>query len=404
MKKYFIYSFYLENYGFYNNKSMNFYKKREMSSRQGKAINNMYPSVFCDSVRRPRTKEIEPVNYSSFTDMLNELENQRIKEEEESKRKRVDKFTSSFKAISREQYGFSTRNKTGSPKVGLYNPNWNAVRPRTTYGPRLSTKTSAVKQANIFTPICIQDDYNCNRSITKQEKEEIKIEPKIEPKVEAFDKTLKRTITNINEYNKNLEEKQVTRICEPKKPMKYMKSPIKFARQLKRKDFVSETDPPNEKRFDFIMTETNAFSKNRRVKSFSFEKSEGRKDLFEHKDSLPPYDRNEEATMHRLSVSVLEFDKMVDRQELVHKHMLNNPDSIELSQYEEAYFKQSTVRGPHKIPLMSTVTPRDDSMYRVNDTYILNVPEIQTAEAKPKFHGDISISLLKDKFRFKYEE
>ena len=42
---------------------------------------------------------------------------------------------------------------------------------------------------------------------------------------------------------------------------------------------------------------------------------------------------------------------------------------------------------------MSSVTPRDDLMYRTNEGYILNVPERQAASTVPKFMGFTSTSI-----------
>ena len=369
-----------------------------MLSRQGQATANMYPSVFSATVRRPRVRSMEPVSFSLFSDMLAELEKERLQQEEERKNKPVE-LTSSFKAISREQYCFSVRNKTNAPRVGLYDPIWTAVRPRTTQGPRMRKKVTQGKEPNIFTPSCIQDDLRCTRSFSKTDKKIDQIRPEDCEKPDVFDNKLKRTVTKIKEYNEKLQETHVKTVSDPKKPKKHMKSPIKFNKQIARKEFVTSKDPPNEKRFDFAGITSEVYSRNKRVNSFYFKKSQGRPELFEHRDSLPPYDRNEEATKERLNLSVLSFEKMTDRKELVHTHMLNNPDSVDLEAYESAYFKQSNVRGAFKIPTMSTVVPRDDLMYRVTDTYILNVPEIQTAEANPKYLGDASISVLKAKFR-----
>lgn len=369
---------------------MEFYHIRPMISRQGQAITNMYPSAFSHNVRRAKVKAIDPVNSANFSEMLNDLEAERLKEEEEKKNRPVE-LTSSFKAISREQYAFSVRNKTGSPRVGLYDPIWTAVRPRTTQGPKLKKKATHGKDPNIFTPTCIQDDLQCTRTFSKTGKKNIE--------VGSFDKTLKRTITNFKEYSEKLEENKVKTHCDPQKVRKHIKSPIKFKKQLKRRDFVSAKDPPHEKRFEFTGITSQVYSRNRRVNSFSFSKSQPRKELFEPKNSLPGYDRNEEFTKERLNLSVLEFEKMTDRKELVLTHMLDNPNPVDLQVYEEAYFKQSTIRGLHKIPMMSTVVPRDDLMYRVTDTYIFNVPEIQSAESKLKFQGDQSLSVLKEKFR-----
>ena len=44
---------------------------------------------------------------------------------------------------------------------------------------------------------------------------------------------------------------------------------------------------------------------------------------------------------------------------------------------------------------MARVTPRDDLMYRVTEAYNLNIPDVQSAQAKPKFLGDQTIKEFK---------
>jgi hypothetical protein len=344
---------------------MEFYVNREMTSRQGKAINHAYPTVFAKPTRRPAVKPTEPLSYSSFSDMLKDLEAQRLKEEE-SKKNVPTSLTASFKAISREQYTYANRNKTFSPGVGVYNPNWTAVKPRTTQGPRLLTQNSTPRSPQIFMPSCVQNDLDCSfpqrKSIEHSEK------------LGNFYEDIKRTMSNINDYNEKVEEKSKNK-PDPKKITYNVQSPINFNQQVSRKKFVDEKNPPNEKRFDFSGNFSHVYSKNKKVKTFAFEKSQGRKELFAIKHTLPDYDGADHRKTKSLGEPMLEFDKMVPRKELIYTHMLETPLSIPLDQYEKAYFKQSTVRGPYKIPLMSTTTPRDDLMYKTNGAYILNIAQ-----------------------------
>jgi hypothetical protein len=214
-----------------------------------------------------------------------------------------------------------------------------------------------------------------------------------------YDKSLKRTITNIKHYNEKVKEKAHVIKEIPKKPFKRPPSPIKFSLQLSRKEFVTDKDPPNDKRFDFVGSTSLVHSNNRKVPSFYFEKSEERGQLFHLGLSIPPYDRDEEKTMQRLNVSVMEFDKLTERKDLVLEHQLVTPYQVDFDIYDDAFMKQSTVRGPTSLPLMSTITPRDDIMYRVKDTYSYNVPEIQTSDAKPQFQGSVPVSVIKEKFK-----
>ena len=331
------------------------FKPTEMTSRQGKAINHLYPSMFTFSKKRPKPKTANPMT-SNFSKMLEELETEKLLEQEQAKKKNPVKNSASFRAISREQHSFATRNKTGSPAVGLYNPQWTAVRPNTSRAPKLSTKHSETKEPLIFTPTCIKDDLNC--TFPQRDSKDALMNFK------SYNPRIKRTVSIMKDYNEKLEEKLKTK-PDGKLLPKRIKSPIKFNKQLKRKEFVSVKNPPNEKRFDFVLTNSTVYSKNKKVNTFLFEKSLARKELFETKFSLPPYDKDEDLTKPNSSISVLEFDKMLVREENVLKHKLKNPDSVDLTVYEKAYYKQSTVRGLYKLPLMACITPRDDLMYRV---------------------------------------
>ena len=370
---------------------MNFYKKRQMASRQGKAINHMYPSLFASGLKRKKHELPEPEPLYDFSKMLSDIEAKKLLEQEKAQQKMSETLNYSFKAISREQQEFSTRNKSGSPRVGLYNPKWEAVRPRTDQSPRYSTKATKSKEGYLFTPNCLQNNFNCSFPRRKSVEEV--------PDLGQYDKKLRRTLTKKKKYDKVAKKNEKNFKEIPKKGEKYIQSPIKFNMQLGRKEFVSPKDPPNEARFSFAGCYSKVHSSNRKVRSMDFGKWEERPELFPEKLSLVPYDRNEENCMPRLDISILEFGSRPSRQDLVHTQVLETPFPVELEVYENAFFKQSTVRGPTNIPSMSSTIPRDDLMYRVNDTYIYNVPDIQSAEAKAKYQGDLPVSLLKQKFK-----
>lgn len=370
---------------------MEFYKKRQMASRQGKAINHMYPTLFASGVKRKKFDMPEPEPLYDLSKMLSDLETKRLLEEEKAQQKASESLNYSFRAISREQHEFSTRNKSGSPRVGLYNPKWEAVRPRTDHSPRYVTKANKPKETFLFTPNCLQNNLNCSFPRRKSVEDH--------QDLGNYDKKLRRTYTKTRKYEKAVKknEKIVKEI--PKKMEKHIQSPIKLNMQLGRKEFVSEKDPPHQGRFDFTGCESKVYSSNRKVRSMDFGKWEERSELFPEKPSLGPYNRNEENCMIRLDVSILDFGNRPSRKDLVNFQELETPFPVELDAYENAFFQQSTVRGPTNLPLISSTIPRDDLMYRVKDTYIYNVPIIQSAEAKPKFQGDEPVSILKEKFK-----
>ena len=70
-----------------------------------------------------------------------------------------------------------------------------------------------------------------------------------------------------------------------------------------------------------------------------------RKEFFELKESLSPYDVNKEFTLKKLSLTVMDFAKTTPRKTLVVDHMLKTPVQIEDEKINTAFLKQSTVRG-----------------------------------------------------------
>lgn len=365
-------------------KSLSATQYRPMFSRQGKAISHMYPTYFAKPIKRSPPKEKE-----DFPDIIIEGLNEESKEDikkPSSASKIKTNMSSSFKAISRAKYEFTYRNKTESPNSTSYNPNWQAIRPRSAQAPRISNKKTKPRIKKIFTPNCLTKDLNCSFPIQTSPRNAIP---------GSYIDKLKRTMSNMHDYIEKAEGKQSKTETEPIEQTLTATSFVSFEKQLTRKEFVSQKDPPHPKRFTFLGVSSNNYSKNKKVRSFLFSKSSKRKELFTLGLTIGPYKKDEEKLMPKLNTSQLDFSKMTDRKELVNEHMLQTPNSPYLKDYDKAYCKQSTVRGPFSIPLMSTTTPRDDLMYRTTEAYTLNVPEIQSADAVPKFNGDVSIKAFK---------
>lgn len=101
---------------------MEFYKKRIMISRQGKAINHLHSTFFATPIKRKPPSESNDGNFLKKTEELKTTKKQQKNNSEKILIPEVTQLSSSFKAISREQFCHTTRNRTESPKVGLYNP------------------------------------------------------------------------------------------------------------------------------------------------------------------------------------------------------------------------------------------------------------------------------------------
>lgn len=353
---------------------MDFYKKRVMISRQGKAINHLNPSYFATPIKRSPPKQPEKFEFSDIDKILNSYSKPN---QDSLKSEQAPNLSYSFKAISREKYDFVHRNKTESPKVGAYNPNWEAVRPRSAQSPKISAKRTRPRKKMIFTPLCITKDFNCSY-------------PARTSADSNYNEKLKRTMSNLQTYVERSEEKRKTRAGSAKLS-KTVQSFVDFEKQLDRKD--SAPDKPQ--RFTFIERTSGISSKNKHVHGVEFAKTTPRGELFPSKGTLGPYDKDEEKLMWKLNTAQLDMSKMTDRKELVLTHMLKTPHPLSIEEYDKAFFHQSTVRGTFHIPLMATVTPRDDMMYRTTEAYILNIPEIQCAEAKPQYMGETSLKQFK---------
>lgn len=308
-----------------NNAGKKHNPKRYMFSRQGKAINHLFPNYFTTPIKRPEPAE---------------------KSQDQAPPEPKVCLSSSFKAISREQYEFTHRDRTVSPRVTFYNPKWQMTRPRSAQGPRIKQARTKSRSKQIFLPKCISKHLECSYPSRISNDKELP---------GPFIENLKRTMSNLRDYMEKNEEKKTN--CH-EEMSKTKDSWILFENQLDRKEFVGPKDPPNEQRFNFSPPESLIYSKNKKVSSFLMEKKSSRKELFELGLTLGPYDKDEEKLMPRLNNSYVEFGKMPDRKELVLEHVLRTPIGPELDKLDKAFCMQSGVRGPVKIPAMSTVTSR----------------------------------------------
>ena len=326
---------------------------------------------------RPKPKQIEPVKISDLPSMLTDLEQKRLKLENDAKSK-PKPLTSSFRAISREEYEFAFRNRTESPRVGNYSPRFTVIEPRATHTLRLVKTSSVPKERVIYVPACL-NNYSC--TLANRTKEHI------------HSKSIKREPKALKRFEETIQELHKKNPHDPEKPKERLKLPISFDKQRNRPEFVKDSDPPNEKRFQYVENDSFVNSKHKRVQSLPFEKNIPRKEFFETRESLSPYDVNKEFTLKKLSLTVMDFAKTSPRKPLVLEHMLSTPVQVEDERISAAYMKQGVNRAGQKIPLMHTVTPRDDIMYRTTGQYLMNVPEKQAASTVPRFMGMTSPSL-----------
>ncbi|OMJ79518.1 hypothetical protein SteCoe_20444 [Stentor coeruleus] len=355
---------------------MDFKLQEQLFSRQGKASSHMHPEFGNGPKIRPKAKTIEPIKMSDLKSMLTDLEKKRLDEETEAKN-RPKPLTSSFKTISRDEYAFAFRNRTNSPKVGNYSPRFVVIEPRATHTLKLVKHTSVPKERQIFIPGCL-NFMNCSFINRKAES--------------PTNKAIKRIIKPLKEFKVQVAEREKNDRIIPKKVGQRLILPLAFDKQKPRSEFVKESDPPNDKRFDYVDNNSPVNTKHKRVQSLPFEKNIPRKEFFEDKQSLSPYDVNKEFIQKKISTNVMEFSRMTERKPLVLEHMLKTPMQIEDEKIQIAYLKQSNIRGHYKIPLMQTVTPRDDIMYRTTELYMLNVPEKQSASTVPRYMGITSPS------------
>ena len=290
----------------------------------------MHPEFSSGPKRRPEPKIVEPVKMSELKLMLADLEKNRLDEETAEKCK-AKPLTSSFKAISREAYEFAFRNRTDSPKVGNYSPRFTVVERRATHTLKLVKHTSAPKQRIIYVPSCMNPNTADFHSRDRNN---------------AVNKVIKRNALTLNEFYSKTGEMEQNYRGEVKKTAERLIGPMDFGKQKPREEFVRSTDPPHEKRFDFVDNASLVNSSHRRVPSLPFTKILSRKNLFEEREvCLSPYDVNKECTQKRISTTVLDFSKMSPRKPLILEHMVKTPAQLEDLRLQAAYVQQSNVRG-----------------------------------------------------------
>jgi hypothetical protein len=298
-------------------------------SRQGKATAHMHPEFSMGPKPRPVPKVVEPVKISDLKLILTDLEKKRADEENDAKN-RPNPLTSSFRAISRDSYQHAFRNRTESPNVSNYTPRYNFIKPRATHALKIIKPQSVPKERVVFIPSCLQT-MACsfaNRILDT-----------------PVEKSIKRNAKTLTEYNNSLGELQKNFKGDIKKTTERLRLPISFNIQRPRPEFVKGTDPPNDKRFDYIDNNSPVNTKHKRISCLTFDKILPRKELFEAKNSLSPYDADKEFTQKKISTTVLEFSKMVGRKPLVNEHMLKTPGPIDNQKIQSGYLYQSTVRG-----------------------------------------------------------
>lgn len=357
--------------------------KSTLYSKQGKASSHLHPNLYKKPKQRPQPKPSEPVDVAEIGSMIQVLEKQRLIEETNFSNKPV-RPTSSFTAVSRDQHDFAFRNRTGAPKVGYYNPKYTTILPTRGKIPRIIKSSPSPRSKMIFLPSCLDEELNCSFPKSSTHKESQKIMIKTCSTFQKYDDRLNRTVSFIRDFDEKLlekEEKEGNEVPIPEKFQKKSRAPLELDKQKPRDEFVKETDPPHALRFDFDNADTPNHTRTRRTRTVSFHKMLGRSEFFEDKINLGFYDKEELTLKPKL---VLEFNKLLPRKPNVLEHTLENPQPIELKDFERAHFKLSNVRGPFRIPRMGSTTERDDLMYRTLEGYMLNVPDRQSAMTSPR--------------------
>lgn len=335
---------------------MEIVKNEVLFSRQGKATVHQFVNLNFAPKREPKIKEIDPLPASGIKGLFDKLQKE-IEDEDKRIANMPKKLTPSFMAVSRNERDHAFRNKTESPKVGRYSPRFAVIDPRINQAPKIMQKIGSPRKQKIFLPACISHELSCAF-------------PGEHPKPDHFDHNLNRTISHLEDYQERVSKNPIP---TPIKLTYRIQSPINLNIQKPRDPFVNPESPPNESRFNFYHTSSAHYSKHRRARTVNFGKMISRKSLHENTSVSPgPYNRNEEALMPRLNLTMMEFDKNLPRKPLVYEHLLRTPFSPDLEKLDKAFFKQSSIRGAYKIPSMQSVSPRDDMMYKTTEAYMLN--------------------------------
>lgn len=323
--------------------------REQFFSRQGKATKHFFNSFRSFSPRDPQSKDLDQKAEIVPSKLLEQV----IKERHQAKlNEKKTKNSSFFTSVGRD---FSLE-ESDSPGAGHYSPSFSWVDGRVNQGPRYSKASRKQKQAKVFLPNCINNDFQC-------------ISKNPEPLGEV-DKRINKTVLTIAEYEfKQKAFRNWTPI--PEKPTYKIISPIKLALQKPREPFVKEDSGPNPHRFNYHPSQKEMLLKFKRPESVDFGKMSFRSEDPPH-HSPGPYDKNHEFIMPKLVKNVPNFQKQLERKPILLEHMLKTPDSPDLKKINLAFSKQGNVKNTRKLPLMHTLTARDDSMYKVTEAYSLN--------------------------------
>ena len=328
--------------------------RSQFFSRQGKATTHFFNGFKTGHARKQDQSDAPVPDHVDPLKLLEKLIKDRTSEEK-SKEKQSNP-SSAFKSKSRD---FSME-PSESPGVGHYSPRYTALDSRLNQGPKYFKTKKKKKLSKIYLPSCLNSALQCTSSRPKDTSNPYG----------PLDPLLNRTVLTVEEFENRLDH-MLSLTPIPEKPQSRIAAPIQFSLQRPREPFVKPDSGPNEKRFEYIPNKVDLYRKFQRPQSVDFSKMSDRPD-YPVKTTVGPYKSNAEVVMPKLVRNVPDFSKQIERKSLAIEHLLKSPDSPDLMKYNMAYAKQGNVKGPKKLPLMKTLTARDDSMYKVTEAYSLN--------------------------------
>lgn len=302
--------------------------KEVFFSKQGKASMHSNAMLFQGTKKRPKAKELNIVDPSDAKQMKNIMDQQKIEESNREKPK-AQKLSPAFTVVSRSQYENAFRNRTESPIVGLYTPNYTAIDPRVNQGPKFVKKKQKIREKVLLFPTCVDSEMRCT------------FPKNTRPQSNCRTADLQRTTFTYREYAERL----YSRTVETPVLTHQVKPLVDFRVQTPREPFVRAESPPHEKRFTHIHPESCVLSSNKRAQTVSFNKMLPRKELIVPKESYGPYNAKDEFIRPKLTTDILEFRSMQGRTPNVNKQYLMTPQSPDLDVYDKAFNKQSSIRG-----------------------------------------------------------
>jgi hypothetical protein len=300
------------------------YFQHKLFSKQGKAISQTQSMVTEGTKKRPKAKPLNIIDPSDEETILQLIKAQKL-EKPFKKVFKQEKPTSPFRSVSREKYENAFRNRTESPHACRYNPVYTAIDIRVNQGPKYMNSKSKPREKKIVLPVCVDDDLKCNfpiHSSTQTQKHN-------------------RATYSMSKYNEMLSNKEAETFVIKDKIV----SPIDFKVQKPRDPFVRPSNSPHEERFNSLPSDTVVHSKNRKLRTVSFNKAIGRDELIKPKPLLDPYDVNDEFVKPNTALALPDFRTMTGRKPNLIAHQLSTPISPDLNLLDNAFFKQSTVRG-----------------------------------------------------------